>query len=303
MLALLVAPSNVWFLYLSGFVVLCAGLLTIWRDLRDAPLTDKLVLIGPLCFAVPLGIFGAQHFILRDAIMQIMPSWIPWHLFIVLLVGICLIAAALSIATRIQSVKAALLFAVMILCFEAFMHIPNAVADPHDRMGWTIVLREFTFASGGLAIAASHAKAWSIRAKHMAATFTRFGLGIPITFFGIQHLLHPALTPGVPLRLFTPTWIPGHSIWGYVTGIVYVIAGPCLIVNRRARPAALAVGVMLLVLIFAVYLPMLAAAPFDIANAINYLFDTLLVCGSALAVAEIQGGATTSPVATEALHA
>jgi succinate-acetate transporter protein len=88
-----------------------------------------------------------------------------------------------------------------------------------------------------------------------------------------------------------------------VTGVVYVIAGPCLIVNRRARAAALAVGVMLLVLIFAVYLPMLVAAPLDIANAINYLFDTLLVCGSALAVAKIQGGATTSPFAVEALHA
>ena len=303
MLALLAAPSSAWFLYLSGFVVLCAGLPTIWRDLRDAPLMDKLVLTGPLCFAVPLAIFGAQHFILRAAIMQIIPPWIPGHLFIVLLVGACLIAAALSIATRIQSVTAALLFAVMILCFEAFMHIPNAVADPHDRMGWTIVLREFTFASGGLAIAASLAKTWSIRAQHLVAIFTRFGLGIPITFFGIQHLLHPALTPGVPLRLFTPTWIPGHSIWGYVTGVVYVIAGPWLIVNRRARSAALAVGVMLLVLIFAVYLPMLVAAPLDIANAINYLFDTLLVCGSALAVAEIQGGATTSRVAVEGLHA
>ena len=303
MLALLAAPSNAWFLYLSGFVVLCPGLLTSWRDLRDAPLADKLLVAGPVFFAIPLGIFGAQHFILRAAIIQIIPPWIPGHLLIVLLVGACLIAAALSIATRIQSVTAALLFALMILCFEAFMHIPNAVADPHDRMGWTIVLREFTFAAGGLAIAASQAKNWSVRAKHLASTITRFGLGIPITFFGIQHFLHPALTPGVPLRLFTPTWIPGHSIWGYVTGIVYVIAGPCLIVNRRARAAALAVGVLLLILILAVYLPMLVAAPFDIANAINYLFDTLLVCGSALAVAVIQSGAKTSPVPIETLYA
>ena len=170
------------------------------------------------------------------------------------------------------------------------MHIPNAAADPHDRMGWTIVLREFTFASGGLAIAASQTKSWSIRAKRLASIATRFGLGIPITFFGIQHLLHPGLTPGAPLRQFTPTWIPGHSILGYIIGMVYVVAGPCLIANRRARAAALTIGGALLLLVIAVYLPMLVAAPLEIGNAIDYFFDTLLLGGSALSVAAIQGG-------------
>jgi len=276
------------FFYLSSFVILVAWLLATGKDLIGASLADKLLLLGPLFFAMPLAVFGTQHFVQTAGIMGIMPQWIPAHRFFVLLVGICLLAAALSIATRIQSALAAFLFAVMMLCFEALMIIPGAVADPHDRFGWTIMAREFTFACGALAIAAGHARSWSPATKRAVALLTRFGLGVAISFFGIEQLLHPAFVPGVPLRLMTPTWIPGHVIWTYVSGVVFVVAGLCLITNQRSRSAAMSIGLMLLVVILAVYLPMLIAKPFDINGGIDYLFDTLLLCGSVLAVARIQ---------------
>ncbi len=288
MLALLAAHSpNLWFFYLSGSVVLVAGLLTVRKDLLNTSLMDKLLLLGPLFFAIPLAVFGTQHFIQTAAIMGIMPSWIPEHLFFVLLVGACLIAAALSIATRIRAALAAFLAAVMFLCFEALMIIPSAVANPRNRFNWVIVLREFTFCAGALSIAAAQASTWSDRARNVARTFARLELGVALVFFAMQQFLHPAFVPGVPLELRTPGWIPGHSLWAYVTGLVYLPAGLCLIANRRARSAALAAGTMLLVLVVAVYLPMLVAKPFDI-EAIDYFFDTLLLSGSALAVAAIQ---------------
>ena len=86
------AQPSVWLMYLSGGVALAAGLLTAWKDVRDAPPGDKLVVLGPLFFAIPLAVFGAQHFVQTGPIMGLMPSWIPAHLFFVLLVGACLIA-------------------------------------------------------------------------------------------------------------------------------------------------------------------------------------------------------------------
>ncbi len=275
-------------MYVACVVVLAAGLARIARDLLDAPLTDKLILLGPLFFAIPLAVFGTQHFVQTGSIMGLMPSWIPGHLFFVLLVGACLIAAGLSIATRIRSGLAALLTAVMFLCFEALMIIPGAVTDPHNRISWVIVLREFTFCAGALSIAAVQAEAWSNRAINAARTFARLELGVALVFFAVQQFLHPANVPGVPLELLTPTWIPGHSIWAYVTGVVYVAAGLCLLANRQARAAATAAGMMLLILMVAVYLPMLVAKPLDM-EAIDYFFDTLLFSGSVLAVAGIQG--------------
>lgn len=283
-------PSHVWLMYLVGGIVLAAGLLATWRDLRDAPLADKLVLFGPVFFAISLALFGTQHYVQTQPIMQIVPQWIPGHLFIVLLVGACLIAAGLSIATRINSVLAASLVAVMFVCFEALLMIPGAVADPHNRISWVIVFREFTFCAGALSIAAARAQSWSDRAIHAARTFARLELGLALVFYAVQQFVHPANVPGVPLELVTPAWIPGHAIWTYVTGAVFLVAGLCLLANRRARAAALAAGVMLLVLMVAVYLPMLVAKPLDI-EAIDYFFDTLLYSGSVLAVAGIQSQA------------
>ena len=226
-------------------------------------------------------------FVQTAPIMSLIPSWIPGHVFFVLLVGACLIAAGLSIATRIQSALAASLTALMFVCFEALMIIPGAVADPRDRFGWTIVLREFTFCAGALAIAAARASTWSERTKEAARTFVRLELGIALLFFAAQQFLHPAHVPGIPLELVTPTWIPGHLIWTFLTGVVYLPAGLCLLANRQARPAALSAGGMLLGLMIAVYLPMLISKPLDM-RAIDYFFDTLLFSGSVLAVAGIQ---------------
>lgn len=275
-------------MYLVGGVVLCAGLLAIWKELCDAPPADKLIVLGPVFFAIPLAIFGTQHYVQTRPIMGLMPRWIPGHLFFVLLVGACLIAAGLSIATRIHSPLAAFLAAVMFVCFEGLMIIPSAVAEPRNRFNWIIVFREFTFCAGALSIAAAQASSWSDRARNAACRFVRLELGIALVFFAVQQFLHPGNVPGVPLELRTPTWIPGHSIWGYVTGAVYLPAGLCLLANRRVRSAAVAAGAMLLVLVVAVYLPMLVAKPFDM-EAIDYFFDTLLFCGSVLAVARILG--------------
>jgi uncharacterized membrane protein len=279
-------PPHVWLMYLAGGIVLAAGLAAIWRDLRDAPPADKLTVLGPLFFAIPLAVFGTQHFVQTKPIMSLMPAWIPAHLFFVLLVGACLIAAGLSIATRIQSVLAASLAAVMFLCFEVLMIIPGVVQDPHNRISWIIVLREFTFCAGALSIAAARA-AWPEHATSAARTFVRLELGIALLFFAVQQFLHPGNVPGIPLELVTPAWIPGHSIWTYLTGVVYVPVGLCLLANRQARTASMVAGAMLLVLMLAVYLPLLVAKPLDM-EAIDYFFDTLLFSGSVLAVAAIQ---------------
>ena len=274
-------------MYLAGGLALAAGLLASVRDLRDAPPVEKLIVLGPLVYAISLAVFGTQHFVQTGPIMSLIPAWIPARLLVALLVGACLIAAGLSIATRIYSSLAAFLAAVMFVCFEALLMIPGAVQDPHNRISWVIVLREFTFCAGALSIAATRAEDWPHRTREAARTFVRLELGIALVFYAVQQFLHPTNVPGVPLELVTPTWIPAHSIWTYVTGAVYLPAGLCLLLNRQARTAALAAGAMLLVLMVALYLPMLIAKPLDI-EAIDYFFDTLLFCGSVLAVAGLQ---------------
>ena len=79
-----------------------------------------------------------------------------------------------------------------------------------------------------------------------------------------------------------------HAFWGYPAGAIYVIAGLCLILNKEARRAAAWLGLVILLLVLAVYLPILVANPSDIGTGLNYLMDTLLLSGSVLALAQAQ---------------
>lgn len=118
----------------------------------------------------------------------------------------------------------------------------------------------------------------------------RLFIGVPITFLGVGQFLHPELAPGVPLEKLTPPWIPGHALWGYPTGAIFVVAGLCLMLNKEARRAATWLGLVILLLVIAIYTPILLANPSDIGTGLNYLMDTLLLGGSVLAFAQTQGG-------------
>src|SRR5215469_12233591 len=104
--------------------------------------------LNRLCFAVPLAVFGAEHLSSYQAMLAIVPSYMPWRTFWVFFVGFALIAASLSIATRRGVQWSGLLFGAMMFLFVAMVHLPRAVAVG-GRIPWTIVVREMSFGGGG----------------------------------------------------------------------------------------------------------------------------------------------------------
>jgi uncharacterized membrane protein YphA (DoxX/SURF4 family) len=90
--------------------------------------------------------------------------------------------------------------------------------------------------------------------------------------------------PGVPLQKLTPEWIPGRIFLSYFVRVILILAGVCLLVNKKARTAATSLGLTILLTVLWIYLPMLLAAPTDVV-ALNFFFDTLLLCGAILLVA------------------
>jgi uncharacterized membrane protein YphA (DoxX/SURF4 family) len=112
----------------------------------------------------------------------------------------------------------------------------------------------------------------------------RFFIGLPSLFYGVQHFLHPEFVPGVPLQKLSPDWIPGRIVLSYFVGVILILAGVCMLANRKARLAALVLGLTILLTVLWVYLPMLIAAPTDIV-ALNFFFDTMLFSGAILLLA------------------
>jgi uncharacterized membrane protein len=136
----------------AGLALLAIGLLAGKNDLAQARGMDKIVALTHLCFAIPLAVFGAEHLSSQQALLALVPSYMPWRMFWVYFVGFALIAASLSIATRHQVRWSGLLFGAMMFLFVAMLHLPGAVTAG-GRIPWTIVIREMSFGGGGWVLA------------------------------------------------------------------------------------------------------------------------------------------------------
>ena len=264
------------------------GLYTVKKEFASMKGLDRIVALGPLFLAVPVAVFGAEHFTAPKIMAGMVPSWIPVHLFWALFVGACLISAALSIAVKKYVGVAAALLGLMILLFVVLIHIPNVANTPSSQILWVVALRDLTFSWGALSVAATQTQPWKPQVRQRVISLARFFIGVSIIFLGVGQVLHPQLAPGVPLEKSTPLWIPGHTLWGYPTGVVYVVAGLCLITNKKAGLAASWLGVVILLLVVVIYFPIVVGIPSDIGNGLNYLADTLMLSGSVLALAQAQ---------------
>src|SRR6202030_4078505 len=88
-------------------------------------------------------------------------------------------------------------------------------------------------------------------------------IAIAAMVFGVEHFLHPAACPGVPLEKLTPAWIPARLLIGYLTGAILLVAGSCILLNRKTRMAATYLGAWLVLLVLFLYGPILIVQLLD----------------------------------------
>ena len=271
----------------AGILLFLIGLWAAKSDIARAYRLDKFVAATNLCFAIPLAVFGALHLANVAFVLPAVPDYMPWRLFWAYFVGFALLAASLSIATKIQVFWSGLLFGIMMFLFVLMSDIPGVLANPKDRFGWTLAIRELSFAAGGWLLAAS-----AMRGPHRSKLIAvgRVIIGIAAIFYGVEHFLHPLHCPGVPLEKIMPAYIPARPIIGFLTGAILFVAGACILVNRKTRLAATYLGSWIVLLVLFVYGPILIAQMFDPSTAakvegINYFADTLLFAAAILALA------------------
>jgi uncharacterized membrane protein len=273
----------------AGAVLFLIGLLATKRAFAQARGLDKIVALANLCFAIPLAVFGAEHFAAARGIMQIVPKFMPWPLFWTYFVGVALLAASLSIAAKIQVRWSGLLFGIMMFLFVAMMDFPGTLADLHNRISWVLLAREMSFGAGGWVLAGGALARRDAPGTSKLITVGRIVIGIAAIFYGVEHFLHPLNVPGVPLEKLMPTWIPARVLISYLTGAILFVAG-ARILGNKTRPAATYLGTWIFLLVLFVYGPILIASLLDPSTdvkveGINYFFDTLLYAGTILALA------------------
>jgi len=275
----------------AGIALFVIGVLAAKNEIAEARGLDKLVALSNLCFAIPLAVFGALHLFGPQLVMEIVPPYMPWRMFWVYSVGCALIAASLSIATRIGIRWSGLLFGIMMFLFVAMIHLPGALRRPHDRFIWTIVFREMSFGGAGWLLSGNAIDGWRGQGKSALITVGRVFVTLAVIVFGVEHFLHATGLPGVPLEKQTPTWIPGRMLIDYVTGAALLVTGGSILLNRKARTVATCLGGWILLMVLVIYGPVLIMALSEPGSAvkvvgINYFADTLLFAGAILALAK-----------------
>jgi uncharacterized membrane protein len=283
------AGTPIW-MCSAAIVIFVISLWATKADIARAQGLDKIVALSNLCFAAPLAVFGALHLSDVGFVLPGVPSYMPWRLFIAYFVGVALLAASLSIATKIQVRWSGLLFGIMMFLFVAMLMLPGALANPKDRFAWTMVFRESSFGGGGW-IFAGNALSKQGRGKGGSKLITlgRVLVALAAMFFGIQHFLHPAGALGIPLPKQTPAWVPGRLLIGYLTGAILLVAGICILVGKNTRRAATYLGTWIVLLVVFIYGPILIVSLANPSTAvkvegIDYFFDTLLFAGAILAL-------------------
>ncbi len=274
---------EVWAMMGAGIATLAAGLVLVRARFRAASGTARVVLLGPVFEAVALAIFAAEHFTAARDLMSLVPRWLLGPLFWTYLVGAALLAAAISfIAWRCVRWSAALL-ALLFLIIVTTIDLPNLPANAHDRISWTLTVRELAFASGAMVLAGS---VWP-RESSAGKALMVIGRGIVasvMVFYGIEHFLFPRNVPGVPLEKLTPAWMPAPVLIAYFIGITLLLAGIGLLIRRTILIAAAGSGTILVLLTVFFYVPILGTELHtDLAvEGLNYVGDTLLFAATTL---------------------
>ena len=289
--AFLVISRTVSSMCTAGVVIILVAIWAAKSDIARARGLDKVVALSNLCFAAPLAVFGALHLAAAPGLATMVPSYMPWKLFWAYFFGFALLAASLSISTKILVRWSGLLFGIAMFCFVAMMDLPGTLATPKDRFGWILTLREMLFGGGGWILAGNAMREQGRgQVGSKLITVGRVIIGVAAIFYGIENSLHTANVPGVPLEKLMPAWIPAHLLIGWLTGAILFVAGICILLNKKTRMAATYLGTWIVLVVVFIYGPILIAAlgnpSTDVKiEGINYFFDTLLFAGAILALA------------------
>ena len=280
-------PTVFWPAVLGvGFLV--AGIITYWRDRRERSTRGafSLAAFGPAFVAASLAAFAGEHFTLEPTIAQLVPTFLPARLAIAYVVGVAHLAAALSFVARRYVRWSSICLAGMFALFVLLMDLPAAIAHPSSRIAWILAARETTFSIGALALFAIATRQRWPHAARVMATIARFWTAGVLVFYGVDHLLHPSLTPGVPSETPIAAWVPlPHGVVA-LTGALLIAFGIAMLVARSAGAAAARCGELMTLLTVVLYVPQffIARGVGAQVTAINFIFDTLLFAGMMLVI-------------------
>ena len=118
----------------------------------------KLTTIGRILFAVPFALFGINHFLMLNYYLGMLTSFVPLGAYTIILTGIMLIAASISIITKILVKFSTLLLAGLLFIFIITIHIPHLFTDADKTITIIGLLKDISLMGGSLMISGMYSE-------------------------------------------------------------------------------------------------------------------------------------------------
>ena len=153
----------------SGSAFIVAGSFPVERvpDQKDRiflrPL-EALIPFGNFFYSIMLVIFGIEHFLYAGGVQNLVPGWIPGHLFWTYFAAVALIGAGLAIIFRFKVKLIGTLTGIMIFIWFLILHIPRAAVAPVTDNGNELTSVFESLGCSGIAFVIAYAAA-SVRPK------------------------------------------------------------------------------------------------------------------------------------------
>ena len=134
---------------------------------------DQLMRLGKIFFSTTMISFGIDHFLYTESISNLVPAWIPDHIFWTYFAGIALIGSGTAIVLNIFVKQVAILLSMMLLLWVILLHIPRAIADPHVASGNEITSAFEALAFSGISLTIAIMSVSKVQSKLPELTQTK----------------------------------------------------------------------------------------------------------------------------------
>ena len=125
----------------------------------------KITALGRILFAIPFALFGINHFLMTDYYLGVLTSFIPLGAYTIILTGIMLIAASISIITKKFVRLSTILLAILLFIFIVTIHIPHLFIDADKTSTIIALLKDISLMGGSLMIAGIYSEEEEIAKK------------------------------------------------------------------------------------------------------------------------------------------
>ena len=109
--------------------------------------------IGRILFAIPFALFGINHFLMTDYYLGLMTSFVPLGAYTIILTGIMLIVASISILTKKFVKFSTIMLSVLLFVFIVTIHIPHLIEGRDTTLTLIALLKDISLLGGSLMIA------------------------------------------------------------------------------------------------------------------------------------------------------